>query len=57
MGDYQEFAAKAAEVEAVASKFIEEWYGPRCSDYDEDCLICIAWKQLDDLLANPFNDR
>lgn len=28
---------------------IEEWFGPRCEDYDEDCFCCLAWKQLDDL--------
>ncbi len=30
---------------------IENWWGPRCPDYCEDCDCCLAWHQLDVLLA------
>ena len=27
---------------------VEEYYGERCPDYDADCVVCVAWKMLDD---------
>ena len=29
---------------------IKEYYGERCSDHDDDCVVCQAWEQWDQLV-------
>tara|TARA_B110000114_G_scaffold166520_1_gene187733 strand:- start:250 stop:585 length:336 start_codon:yes stop_codon:yes gene_type:complete len=28
---------------------IKEYYGERCSDHDDDCVVCQAWEQWDQI--------
>jgi len=51
-----DFEKKAAPVREAVDAFLEEFYGPRCKTYAEDCICCKMWKHRDELLNNPFND-
>jgi hypothetical protein len=31
---------------------IESYWGERCSDYEEGCVVCDAWRQYDNLLTD-----
>lgn len=28
-------------------EWIEQWFGPRCPDYDSSCIICKMWRNQD----------
>jgi len=28
---------------------ITGWFGKKCSDYDKNCVVCQAWKELQTL--------
>lgn len=32
----------------AAAKMIDEYLGQRCTDYDENCMTCVAWRLYDD---------
>ena len=32
-------------------KFITDFWGPRCPDYEPECWCCKAWKRYDEELA------
>ena len=46
----------ANHVRIVAEELIIKFWGERCEDFNQDCLLCNKWKQLDDLLENPFSE-
>ena len=31
---------------------IEEYWGARCDDYEEGCVVCEAWRDYDNLLMD-----
>jgi hypothetical protein len=31
---------------------IESYWGERCSDYEEGCVVCEAWRAYDNLLTD-----
>ena len=32
---------------AIKAKAIKSEFGPRCPDYDADCVVCRAWLKYD----------
>jgi hypothetical protein len=56
MGLQYDFAKDAEKLLEVLDPFLEEWFGPRCSDFKKDCLCCQMWKTRDDLVENPFDE-
>ena len=31
---------------------IESYWGERCSDYEEECVVCEAWREYDNLVTD-----
>jgi len=31
---------------------IEEYWGARCDDYEEGCVVCEAWREYDNLVTD-----
>jgi hypothetical protein len=50
------FAIVVSHVRIVAETFLEDFFGERCSEQEENCECCRRWKWLDLLTANPDED-
>lgn len=47
MSDDLKFLSDASDVRVLVGKFLKEWFGERCSEFDENCECCKRWKMLD----------
>lgn len=54
--DFIEFAKVAGYILVIGTSLLEQHFGPRCPDFEKDCICCKRWKALDDLIDNPFAD-
>jgi hypothetical protein len=39
-----------------AARVLAEYFGPRCPDYEPQCVCCQRWRALDALVANPYDE-
>jgi len=39
------------ELKLKVAQYIEEWYGEKCPDYEENCPCCKKHKALNDLFS------
>ena len=37
----------ALAMQALTKKWMENWWGERCPDFEENCYCCQAWKAFD----------
>lgn len=49
----QEYAEAVEPIRKLAEDMLLEFWGRRCPDYEETCIICRKWKALDELLSGP----
>lgn len=54
--DAATFLIVSGHVRTVATAFIEEQFGERCTEYEPECECCKRWKALDIILENPWNE-
>ena len=38
------------------AEWIEEWFGPRCDDNEDTCVVCQAWGQHDLFVKTIANE-
>lgn len=43
-------------IKAVVEPFLKGWFGERCPDFDENCLLCKRWQHYDQLIKSPFKE-
>jgi hypothetical protein len=43
-------------IKAVVEPFLKGWFGDRCPDFDENCLLCKRWQHYDQLIKSPFRE-
>lgn len=51
-----EFTKVASYIRVIATSLIEQHFGPRCPDFEKDCVCCQRWKALDELIDNPYEE-
>ncbi len=54
--DDADFLASTRPIRITATNLIEYYFGFRCEDYDEDCIVCQRYRALDTLLESPFSE-
>jgi hypothetical protein len=42
---------EAAVREATIEDYLNHQVGPRCTEYNEDCIVCITWESYDEYKA------
>ena len=52
--DQVRFEELSQEIRTLSEEFLEEFWGEKCEEFDENCYICQRWQALEDLLYNPF---
>lgn len=50
----KEFDEDVEEVKDVVEPFLKEWFGDRCPDFDENCIVCKKWQLYDKLIKKPW---
>ena len=46
----------ASHVRIIAEELLIKYWGERCVDFEESCVLCQKWRYLDALLENPFTE-
>ena len=55
--DCERFEQKSKLVKIILEEFLTEFWGPRCDEYEGDCVCCYMWSLYDCLMKNPFEDE
>lgn len=50
------FDKVSAKIREASEKLLKEFFGPRCKEFEPDCICCQRYKAMDDLLENPFKN-
>lgn len=56
MTDEDKWDQRVAEIRPAIEALVIEFFRPRCVDFDPHCPICRKWRQVDELLENPFEE-